>query len=304
MGVRTFAFILATTLAAAACSSDRGEAPAESASAPPPATAAPLKVVPQPKRTPDYEPNPLGLPPHPIDLVPGQKVFAVPAAMLRGAKIGSSFALRVAGVVGHDGDNVLVDGREGPAYKVHTAYVIPVPDTFKPKPNQPVVAEWAGTLRHGVFRKMAKDSFVVRFTDTEDKSDRTLKNAAIFAQSDGFHAGSYAAFHDGADYRQVLLVSDIAGEPKRWLALGYAGAAAIVDESALLAVPVSYEPKVDAPVWAVWLGTFRPGAVKAVDSPGILSVRFERAGPPVTLGWGAVMPPVGGPPPKGKSKHD
>ncbi len=293
--LRTLAWTAVSALAGVGCSGDRSEAPLETSSAPLPTTAAPLKVVPQAARTPEYEPNPLSLPPHPVDLVPGQKVFAVPAAMLRGAKLGSSFSLRVAGVVGRDGDDVLVDGRDGPAYKVHSAYVIPVPDSFKPKPNQPVVAEWAGALRHGVFRKLSKDTLVVRFTDTEDKSDRYLKNAAIFAQVDGFHPGNVAAFHDGADYKQVLLVSSIAGEPKRWLALGYGGAAMIVDEASLFAVPVSYAPKEDAPVWAVWLGTFRPGTVKSVDPPGLLTVRFERAGPPVQLGWGSVMPPVTGP---------
>lgn len=309
--MRTFAFISA--IAIVGCSSDRSDAPADSSSSLAAPTAAPLKVVPQATRTPDYEPNPLSLPAHPVDVVPGQKVFAVPAAMLRGAKLGSSFSLRVAGVVAKDGDNVLLEGRDGPAYKVHTAYVIPVPETYKPKPNQPVVAEWAGALRHGVFRKMSKDSFVIRFTDTEDKSDRYLKNAAIFAQSDGFHPGNYAAFHDGADYSQVLLVSALAGEPKRWLALGYGGAATLVDESALFAVPVSYAPKENAPVWAVWLGTFRPGSVKSTDPPGLFSVKFERAGPPVGLGWGALMPPVTGvgapkkpgePATKPRSKHD
>ena len=250
--------------------------------------------MPQTTRTPDYDPNPLALPSRTIEVVPGQKVFTVPAPMLRGAKVGSSLAMRVAGVVGKDGDNILIQGRDGPSYKVHAAYVIPVPDGFKPRPNQPVMAEWAGALRHGVYRKMVKDSFVIRFTDTDDKSDRYLKNAAIVAQIDGFRVGNYAALHDGADYKQVLLVSALAGEPKRWLALGYGGAASVVDESSLLAVPVSYEPKEGAQVWALWLGTFRPGVVKATDSPGLFTVRFERAGPPVQVGWGSLMPPVTG----------
>ncbi len=280
--------------ALAGCSGERSEAPAESSSAATAATNAPLKVMSQTTRTPDYDPNPLALPSRTIEVVPGQKVFTVPAPMLRGAKVGSSLAMRVAAVVGKDGDNILIEGRDGPAYKVHAAYVIPIPDGFKPRPNQPVLAEWAGALRHGIYRKMVKDSFVIRFTDTEDKSDRYLKNAAIIAQTDGFRVGNYAAFHEGADYKQVLLVSPLAGEPKRWLALGFGGAATVVDESALLAVPVSYEPKEGAAVWAVWLGVFRPGIVKTTDSPGLFTIRFERAGPPVLVGWGALMPPVTG----------
>lgn len=274
------------------CSGDRPETPAESASAAQAGTAAPLKVIPQSTRAPEYNPNPFGLPSKPLDVAPGQKVFAVPEPMLRDSKLGSTLALKVASVVGKDGDNVLIEGRDGPSYKLHTAYIIPVPDGFKPKPNQPVIAEWGGALRHGVFRKMAKDALVIRFTDTEDKSERTLKNAAIIGQTDGFRPGNYAAVREGPDYKQVLLLSELNQEPKKWLALGFGGAAMVVDESALVAVPVRYEPKVDAPVWAVWLGTFRPGTVKTLDAPGLLTVKFERAGPPVDAGWGAVMPPV------------
>ena len=292
LGVGFLALTLGAALLPAGCSSERGEAPAESASGAALGTAAPLKVIPQAARAADYNPNPLGLPAKALDVAPGQKVFAVPEPMLRDTKLGSTLALRVASVVGKDGDNVLIEGRDGPSYKLGSAYLIPVPDGFKPKPNQPVIAEWAGALRHGVFRKMAKDALVIRFTDTEDKADRNLKGAAIIAQTDGFRPGNYAAVRDGADYQQILLVSELVGEPKRWLALGYGGAAQVVDESALVAVPVRYEPKVDAPVWALWLGMFRPGTVKALDAPGLLSVKFERAGPPVDVGWGAVMPPV------------
>jgi hypothetical protein len=217
--------------------------------------------------------------------------------MLHGAKEGSSLSLRVAQATGKEGDNVLIEGRDGPSYKVHAGYVIVVPDGFKPKVNGPVISEWAGQLRHGVLRRQVRDSYVVRFTDTEDKSDRTLKSAAIIAQTDGFHPGNYAGLKDGDSVKLVLLVSDLSGEPKRWLTLGFAGAATIVNESALVGVPVSYEPKDGADVWAVWLGTFRPGVAKSLDRPALFSVKFERTGRPVPLGWGMLMPPYVATPP-------
>lgn len=280
---------------------NNSEAPAESASAPVFAAPAPLKVAPPAENATDDDPNPLGLPPRSLDVAAGQKVFAPPQPMLRGAKVGSSLSLRVAQVIGKDGDDLLVDGRDGPSYKVHAGYVIAVPDGFRPRINGPVVAEWAGQLRHGVLRRWTLDSYVVRFTDTEDKRDRTLKNAAIVAQKDGLLPGNFAALKDGDTLRQVLLVSEIAGDPKRWLTLGFAGAIAIADEGALVPVPVSFEPKDGADVRAVWLGAFRPGTVRSTDRPGLFSVKFERAGRPVQLGWGWAMPPEVAPDAKKKA---
>jgi hypothetical protein len=248
------------------------------------------------------DPNPLGFAPRPISLEVGQRIFVVPGRMLRGMKVGSSAQLRLATVAGVDGESILVDGRDEPAYKAHPAFAIPVPEGKRPKVGGPTIADWAGQLRHGVFVKIVKEQPVIRFTDTPDKSERTLKNPALIPQIDGFRPGNYAAVAStdlsgvgprGAEYKHVLLVSEVSSDPKKWLALGFGGSITIVDEAALIAIPVRYEPKEGAPVFAEWLGSLRPATIKALDSPGVFTVRYERAGKAVNLGWGFVLPPVG-----------
>ncbi|MBL8744298.1 MAG: hypothetical protein JNK04_24495 [Myxococcales bacterium] len=287
----------------ACSSSETGDgAPTTSSSAqrqPPRAVA----QVPLPAR-PAADPNPLGLPARKLELAVGARVFAVPEAMLRGAKEGSSFQLRATTVTGKDGDNLVLDGREGPDYSIHPAYVVPIQSVPRPRLNAPVAAEFAGVLRHGVVRKYVKDKIVVRFTDTNDKGERTLESAQLMPLSDGFRAANYAvrkspgikASEPGADYEHLLLVSPIGGAEQKdateWLALGYGGAVRRVQTSELLAVPVSYEPKEGARVWVEHLGRMREGAVRDVDKPGLMTVRFERAGRPVQVGWGLVMPPA------------
>ena len=143
---------------------------------------------------------------------------------------------------------------------------------------------------------MGRDSFTVRFTDTEDKSDRTFKGSTLIAQAEGLHPGNYAAWHDGDAVKQVLLVSDFGDSPHSWLVLAYAGAVAVVPESELSPVPIVFEPKDGADVMAVWLGSFRQGTVKSIDRPGLATVKFDRAGRAVQLGWGALMPDIPPPP--------
>jgi len=224
--------------------------------------------------------------------------------MLRGAKTGSSFQLRATTVTGKDGDNLLVDGRDGPNYAIHPSYLLPLQSIPRPRLNAPVAAEWAGVLRHGVVRKYVKDKIVVRFTDTNDKGERTLDSAQIMPVTDGFHAGNFAVRRDtsakptepGSDYEHLLLVSALGATDQKdaneWLALGYGGAAVRVLTSELLPVPVSYEPKEGARVWVEHLGRMREALVRDVDRPGLMTVRFERAGRPLQVGWGQVMPPA------------
>ena len=45
------------------------------------------------------------------------------------------------------------------------------------------------------------------------------------------------------------------------------------------------------------LGRMRPGVVKEVDPPGLATVRFERIGRPVQVGWGSLMAPLADVPP-------
>ncbi len=294
---------LLLSLALLACESPETEArPSASASAgrvPPPTRAAAQVVAPA---RPSANPNPLGLPPRKLDLPSGTLVFAVPEAMLRGAKEGSSFVLQATTVASKDGsDNLIVDGRDGPPYAIHPAYVVPVQSSGRPRLNQPVLAEFAGVLKHGVVRKYVKDKVVVRFTDTVDRGERQLDPSRLVPMVDGFRPGNFAvvrpalASAEAADFEHVLLVSPLGGEAKdasEWLALGALGVAKRVPTSQLSAVPVSYEPKENAKVWVEHLGRMREAVVKDVDRPGLMTVRFARAGRPVQVGWGQVMPPV------------
>lgn len=280
----------AVSLGAAACSSKTAQ-PTEGSSSASVPNNAPIKILPSPSPTAEDEPNPLSLPARTLDVTVGQRIFAPPMAMLRGAKIGTSLALRAAEVVSKDGDNIVVQGRDGPNYKINAAYVIAVPPNFRPRVNGPVIAEWAGQLRHGVLRRMNMGSAVIRFTDTEDKSERTLKNGALIAQQDGFRPGNFAGVREGDAVKQVMLLSELGDHSRRWLALGYAGAATIVEEVDLVSVPVSFEPKAGATVWGAWLGGYRPGTVTDVDAPGLVTVKFDRTGRAVRLGWGSFMPP-------------
>jgi hypothetical protein len=249
--------------------------------------------VPQPTRPAAANPNPLGLPARDLDLAPGTRVFAVPEPMLRGAKLGSTFVLHAARVVGRDGESLLVQTREGEPYKLHPGYVVPVPGgTRRPGIGQPVIAEWAGVLKHGVFRAIKKERSVVRFFDASDTADRALADAILFRAEDGFRPGNYAAARIAGELRQVLLVSPIEGESKRWLALAHAGAATLIEETDLTAIPVKWEPKEGAEVRAESLGRMRPGTVQSVDAPGLYTIKLERAGRPITVGWGSIMPPL------------
>lgn len=259
-------------------------------------------VVSPGQETETIDPNPLQFPSRPVTLEVGQRIFTVPGRMLRGMKLGSAAQLRLSTVMGVDGENILVDGRDEASYKVHPSFVIPVPEVKRPKPGSPTIADWAGQLRHGVFVKVVKEQVVIRFTDTPDKTERTMKNPALIPQTDGFRAGNYAAVASndlsgtgprGAEWKHVLLVSEVSSEPKRWLAFGFGGAVMVLDESALIAIPVRYEPKEGAQVFAEWLGGLRPAVVRGVDAPGVFTVRYDRAGKPVTLGWGFLLPPVG-----------
>ncbi len=260
------------------------EAPSDAPAAPAPASASPS--------------NPLGLPPVRISLSSKKRVFAVPERMLASAKLGSTFVLYAATALGLEGDDVLVEGSAGGGpYRVHAGYVIPVPDTARLRPQDAVVAEWNGTLRHGLVTRLVKDRIGVRFTDVDGRVPEVLlRDARLIEQSEGLHPGNYVAVRDGETYRHAMLVSALGqGAGRRWLALGFGGAATLVDEADLTPIPLHFAPKNGAEVWAVWVGTMRKGSVQGSPDPGFFSVKLERAGPPITVGRGFLMAPIATP---------
>jgi hypothetical protein len=252
------------------------------------------------------DPNPLKLPPRRVTLDPGKRVFTFSAGMLEGAKLGSTLVLYAATVIGIEGDDLIIDGRVGPSYKVNGCYVIPVPDDAKAKPGDAVLTEWNGVLKHAVITKPIKDKIGVRFTDLDARSGEVLLQggkptaatgkhppARFVKQTEGLVPGNYAALQRGEEWLHVLLVSPAPdGEKKRWFALGFGGAALVADEVDLRPIPIRYTPKIGAAVWAEWVGSLRKGTVQTAPDPGLFTVKFERAGRPATVGFGRILPPI------------
>lgn len=237
------------------------------------------------------QPNPLGLPPRRAKLDVGRRVFTFPQAMLEGAKLGSTLVLYGATVSGLDGGDLVIEGRGGPPYKVHPGYVIAVPDDPTVRPGDAVLVEHAGVMKHAVVTKQVKARTFVRFTDLDVRAPEVgTKGERLVKQGEGLAPGNYAALSDEGELRHVLLVSAIEdGEHKRWFVLGFAGAAKIVDEVALRPIPVRFHGRVGDAVLAESVGTMRRATLQSVVEPAFLTVKFERAGRPVTLGWGFVL---------------
>jgi hypothetical protein len=72
-----------------------------------------------------------------------------------------------------------------------------------------------------------------------------------------------------------------------------------VDEASLVSIPVKLNVRPNSAVLVEWMGTMRKATVQSSPDTGLFTVKFERAGRPVTVGWGLVMkePP---PPSPGK----
>jgi hypothetical protein len=238
--------------------------------------------------------NPLGLPPRRIKIDAGRRVFTFSSQMLSHAKLGSTLVLYGATIVGLEGDDLIVEGKGVPNFKVHPGYVIPVPDNIQVRPGDAVLTEYSTAMRHAVVTKLVKDKIVVRFTDMDTRMQEAyLKDARFIKQKDGLLPGNYAAVLGADDVRHVLLVSPAyEGDKKRWFVLGFGGAADLVDEASLRQIPVKWTPKVGASVWAEWVGTMRKATVQAADPPAFFTVKYERAGRPATVSWGLIMPPL------------
>jgi hypothetical protein len=253
--------------------------------------------------------NPLGLPPAKINLDTGKRVFTFTQELMAAARPGTTLVLSAATVAGIEGDDLIIEGHGGPSYKVHPGYVIPVPDVPKLRIGDAVLTERGGLMKHAVVLRFVKDRIAVRFTDVERGAPEALlmggngaptaagpsKAARFVRQVEGLAPGNYAALHQGSEWLHVLLVSAAGeGEARRWLALGFGGAAQIAVEGDLRPIPVRYSPKLGSVVWAEWSGKMRRATVQGADEPALFTVKYERAGRPATLGWGLLMAPLQG----------
>jgi hypothetical protein len=266
-------------------------APAPVNAALPPEATAPRAPPPAPVHT--GQSNPLSLPPRRIKIDPGRRVFTFSEPMLQNARLGSTLVLYAANVAGFEGDDLLIEGKSSPSYKVHAGYVIPVPDTPRVHIGDPVLSEWNGVMKHAVVARFVKDRVALRYTDMGSETQEGLvKNPRLVKQVEGLAPGNYAAFKQEQEWRHVLLVSPIEGEPKRWFALAFGGAASIVDEPRLRPIPIRWNPRPGTEVWAEWVGTMRRGIVQSAGETGLFTVKYERAGRPVTVGWGLLMQPI------------
>lgn len=251
-------------------------------------------------------PNPLHLPPVRVNLDGCRRVFTFPEQMLAAAKPGSTLVLQAATVTGMDGDDLVVEIRGGSSYKVHAGYVIAVPDAQRLRPGDAVITEQGGLMRHAVVTKFVRDRIGVRYTDLHGRAQEALllggsckptaigpsKAVRFVKQANGLAPGNYAALRRGDEWLHVLLVSAFGeGDARRWFALGYGGAAMVVNESDLAPIPVKFKTKVGKLVWAKDGAKMRRATVQDADDQGIFTVKFERAGRPSTVGWGLVMAP-------------
>ncbi len=253
--------------------------------------------------------NPLGLPPGKINLDAGKRVFTFTEQMMAAARPGATLVLSAATVAGLEGDDLIIEGHGGPSYKVHPGYVIPVPDLPRVRLGDPVLTEHGGLMKHAVVVRFVKDRVAVRYTDMDARTPEALllngsgaptraepsKAARFVRQAEGLAPGNYAALHQGSDWLHVLLVSASGeGDARRWLALGFGGAAMVVAEGDLKPIPVRYAAKPGGVVWAAWSGQMRRATVQAADEPGLFTVKYDRAGRPAVVGWGLVMAPLEG----------
>ena len=306
--------LLAPLLGAlAACGGHGAPGAAGSASASPPgrpsasAIAPASPAVPQNPASARADPNPLRLSPTKVALDTARRVFTVSDEMLASARPGSTLVLYAAMVTAIEGDDLIIEGRGGPSYRVQSGYVIPVPDEPRLNPGDAVLTERDGVMRHAVVTRFVRDRVGVRYTDLPGRPQEALllggsgkptkagpsRAARFMKQVDGLLPGNYAVLRQGSEWLHVLLVSASGeGDARRWFALAYGGAAMVVREADLKAIPVRFTPKPGAVVSAQEGGKMRRATVQSADDQGIFTVKFERAGRPATLGWGLLTAPL------------
>jgi hypothetical protein len=208
--------------------------------------------------------------------------------MLANARIGSTLVLYATVALGLDGDDVIVEGRGGPSYKVHTAYVIPVPDEPRVRQGDPVVTEQAGVLRHAVVTKLQKDKTLVRYTDLDARAKETaLKHARFIRQIEGLMRATTLPRAAATPPPRALVSSFTEGGTKRWLALASAAPAEGRGERTR-PIPIKYSPKLGTTVWPN-VGTL-PRDHAMAPRIGLFTVKYEQAGRPAVVGRASIPP--------------
>jgi hypothetical protein len=291
-------------LALCACSDSTAptdeEPAAASASASATVVSAAGYVLPPPR---PFDNNPLDLPSVPLSLEEGARVLAVPKRMLEHARAGTTMVLEPARVEGREGDDLVVRVRQGVPFPAHSAYVV-VLERGRIGRGTPLVVVYRDAVRHAVARNVAHDRVVVRLTDGGHKlPDQKLDPEDVGMLTPGaLTPGGYAVHKEGDGLEHVLLVSRGQHKDKkvRWLALGRAGEAKLIEESALSALPrPNHEPRTGDQVLAAFRGRMVSAEVRAVDAPGLYTVKRERAGEPLLVGPDSLMPNREAPKPSG-----
>ncbi|MBW2454768.1 MAG: hypothetical protein JRI68_09665 [Deltaproteobacteria bacterium] len=237
--------------------------------------------------------NPLGLPSRQVQVPEKQRVFAVPAAMLRQARVGSSLVLEAATVKGREGDDLVVRVGTGRAYPIHPAYVV-VPRRGRMGRGTPVFAAYRGVMRHGVVKHLSLDRVVVRFTDLGFKlGDQKLVTERVGVLEPGtlMAGGRAAVLLDGVRAHVQLVSAGVHRDGKRrWLVLGARGEAQLVEEGALTPLPARrFKPKIGATVLAAWRGEMVPAKLVSLDRPGLYTVKRQRTSRRLLVGPGMIM---------------
>jgi hypothetical protein len=291
------AIVALLLVALGGCDGERDETSAEPASSEAAAeasgTAALAGVVLPPERAPVVNPLELPVPLDPAPVAVEQLVFAVPQRMLERARLGSAMALRVATVEAVEGDNLVVRTGADAPYVIHRAYVV-VPRLGQLQRGSYVVAGYSGELHHAVVKNLVGDKVLVRFTDVGFKlPDQKVEPKRLGVLGAGLRPGGYAAHLADQEYRHVLLVSSSPGEggKRRWLVIGYGGATALVAEDKLRPLPEPrFSPRAGATVLAAWRGTMVRAQLVSVDDLGLYTVARARAGAPLLVDAGMIMP--------------
>jgi hypothetical protein len=239
------------------------------------------------------EPNPLALPAMTArELDKGQRIFAVPERMLRGAKLGAAFVLRSASYLRREGSDYVVRVGFGKPYPIHPGYVVvPRPGRFRRGAN--VVAAHRGTLRHGVVTGLRRDRVLVQYVDLGFRlAPQRLAPSRIGLLGGGLEPGAYAAYRADQEYRHVLLVSKGGSRGKtQWLVLEHEGQTRLIDAAKLVTLPPSrFKPKKGSAVLAAWRGAMVRATVRDLERPALYSLKRPRAGAPLLSGPGMMMP--------------